>query len=465
MALIHLILPGYVFAQSNSNPHSIAGRAIFHNYEWPSNSIEELRISDFKSGFEFEYYRFLSDQFNLSFPVRINNSLLLIDENGSQFMAGSIGLDALIDLKLIKEGWFRSQLFTGTGLILEDLKDINIVLPVGMNFDFPIGQNSFFSIGTSYRLSLKNNRSHLQVGAGLKFNLPSKKEQKPKDKDEDGIPDHKDLCPDEAGTESTNGCPDQDKDGIIDIEDDCPKSSGPINFNGCPDTDKDGLIDIEDDCPLHSGPVRNSGCPDVYTHRKRTEELKTPQISEKFKKNEEETKGQYIQVPSSLNSSTQQEISNDKNEILNSLVNSTENKSIDASINPELNANNSHSPINEVDRQILINAGQSIEFEAGSAIIKKNSYHTLNEISAVMQRNWSYKLLIEGHTDATGLKNDNQILSERRALACFNYLLMQGTDRSRMKYAGYGESRPIDSNAIEYGRRLNRRVEFNLFID
>lgn len=55
------------------------------------------------------------------------------------------------------------------------------------------------------------------------------------DKDQDGIADADDLCPDEAGTEATKGCPDNDSDGIINTEDDCPNVAGVTENNGCPE--------------------------------------------------------------------------------------------------------------------------------------------------------------------------------------------------------------------------------------
>jgi len=65
----------------------------------------------------------------------------------------------------------------------------------------------------------------------------------PPDRDEDGVFDHEDACPDVKGIRTddpkTNGCPgDSDKDGIVDTEDACPQIPGPRNpdpkRNGCP---------------------------------------------------------------------------------------------------------------------------------------------------------------------------------------------------------------------------------------
>ena len=82
------------------------------------------------------------------------------------------------------------------------------------------------------------------------------------DSDKDGIRDRDDDCPMVAGLESLQGCPDMDGDGIKDSEDLCPRIAGLAAFQGCPDTDNDGIQDVEDNCPTEAGPSSNFGCPE-----------------------------------------------------------------------------------------------------------------------------------------------------------------------------------------------------------
>ncbi|ELR68091.1 OmpA domain protein [Fulvivirga imtechensis AK7] len=56
---------------------------------------------------------------------------------------------------------------------------------------------------------------------------------------------------------------DKDNDGIIDDLDRCPNESGPAQTNGCPDRDGDLVIDRADDCPDVPGVPENNGCPEV----------------------------------------------------------------------------------------------------------------------------------------------------------------------------------------------------------
>ena len=91
---------------------------------------------------------------------------------------------------------------------------------------------------------------HVHTGWNLVFQYKDKAKKKISDRDNDGIPDAFDECPDEFGLEIHQGCPDRDGDGLRDIEDICPDSVGPVENNGCPwgDADNDGLLDNVDSC-------------------------------------------------------------------------------------------------------------------------------------------------------------------------------------------------------------------------
>ena len=69
------------------------------------------------------------------------------------------------------------------------------------------------------------------------------------------------------------------------------------------------------------------------------------------------------------------------------------------------------------------------------------------------------RVLIEGHTDATGSDEYNQRLSERRAQTVKRYLVqVHGIEAARLNTSGLGEAQPIEGShpfAPE-----NRRVQF-----
>jgi len=82
------------------------------------------------------------------------------------------------------------------------------------------------------------------------------------DRDEDGIGNADDACPDTAGIAKFKGCPDTDGDGLPDTRDRCPVAHGVANLQGCPDRDGDGIEDSRDGCPEVAGSAERHGCPD-----------------------------------------------------------------------------------------------------------------------------------------------------------------------------------------------------------
>ena len=56
----------------------------------------------------------------------------------------------------------------------------------------------------------------------------------------------------------------------------------------------------------------------------------------------------------------------------------------------------------------------------------------------------------------------NLDLSQRRARAVRSYLIEKGLEATRLESEGFGEAKPISTNASAKGREANRRVEFNV---
>lgn len=106
--------------------------------------------------------------------------------------------------------------------------------------------------------------------------------------------------------------------------------------------------------------------------------------------------------------------------------------------------------------------GALILFDFDSANIKTESYALLNEFAKALKTGLKEaKFEIIGHTDNVGSKPYNLGLSIQRAQAVKDFLV-KGLDigAERLEITGYGETKPIDSNATETGRAQNRRVEF-----
>lgn len=54
---------------------------------------------------------------------------------------------------------------------------------------------------------------------------------------------------------------DRDNDGVDDENDQCPDEPGPYSLKGCPDSDGDTVPNHKDDCPSTTGSPKNNGCP------------------------------------------------------------------------------------------------------------------------------------------------------------------------------------------------------------
>lgn len=112
-------------------------------------------------------------------------------------------------------------------------------------------------------------------------------------------------------------------------------------------------------------------------------------------------------------------------------------------------------PIIELGRKLIL---EHLLFDVASAELPAN-VEELNILADFMKSKPEIKILIEGHTDAVGDMQTNQVLSEKRAVAVRNYLISKGIDQNRLQTIGYGKTKPIASNATLFGRQLNRRTE------
>jgi uncharacterized repeat protein (TIGR01451 family) len=99
-------------------------------------------------------------------------------------------------------------------------------------------------------------------------------------------------------------------------------------------------------------------------------------------------------------------------------------------------------------------------FAVNSHELTKHARQLLGEAAKIMRVHPDEMIHIYGHTDATGTRLDNQALSEARANAAFDYLVGElELQPDRFIVKGFGEDRPVASNATDTGRTLNRRVE------
>ena len=100
-----------------------------------------------------------------------------------------------------------------------------------------------------------------------------------------------------------------------------------------------------------------------------------------------------------------------------------------------------------------------LTFENDSATIVGDARAALAEVAALITQYPETTVSIEGHTDDRGPARYNMRMSKRRADAVAKVLINDlGIDASRVTPVGFGETKPIATNASKEGRARNRRV-------
>ncbi len=242
-----------------------------------------------------------------------------------------------------------------------------------------------------------------------------------KDRDDDGILNADDACPDQAedrdGYQDEDGCPelDNDRDGLNDDCDKCPDQpedmDGFQDEDGCPDPDNDGdgIIDAHDNCPDEAEDIDGfqdgDGCPDPDNDGDGVLDVSD----------------QCPETPAGIE--------------------------VDGSGCPL---------VAELKAEVIL---QGVTFASGKAELKASSFDILDKVVESLLAWPEVTVEIQGHTDNTGSAELNRRLSEERAASVRAYLEMKGVSAKRLTSVGYGEDTPIASNASAEGRSLNRRVE------
>lgn len=257
----------------------------------------------------------------------------------------------------------------------------------------------------------------------------------PSDADGDGIPDIADDCPalpeDYDAFADVDGCPDEDNDGdgIPDTRDECPTVpedfNGEADDDGCPDggvgdRDGDSFPDDTDDCPDEAedfdGFEDGDGCPDDDHDHDGIVDVEDDCPEEK----------------ETINGIDDDDGCPDEGEGDTIYVEDTR-----------------------------IDITTHILFEFGKATLKPESRPVLNQVALQIRAHPEIpRIRVEGHTDSVGDEQENLFLSQGRADSVRRYLISRGVKKDKLVAVGYGESRPIDTNATRRGRAANRRVEF-----
>jgi peptidoglycan-associated lipoprotein len=76
--------------------------------------------------------------------------------------------------------------------------------------------------------------------------------------------------------------------------------------------------------------------------------------------------------------------------------------------------------------------------------------------------NLDYLVLIEGHTDDKGTREDNLAIAELRAKAAASFLRAMNVPDARLQTVSYGSDRPVCTEKSDACAAKNRRVHFRM---
>jgi peptidoglycan-associated lipoprotein len=101
-----------------------------------------------------------------------------------------------------------------------------------------------------------------------------------------------------------------------------------------------------------------------------------------------------------------------------------------------------------------------LRFRSGQVGVVRADYKLLDSVARWMKENPSATVLVEGHTDDQGTREENLAVSEKRASSVKRYLIAKGVDPSRVTVASVGSERPACAEKTDACRAQNRRARF-----
>lgn len=400
---------------------------------------------------------------NIKLKYKFNNGYILKEDAAiSPFIVVGIGgtyiesqRSSYLDKSTISDGTIQANAAGGVGIYFRFSERVGFEIANTLNMPLydawdgiTRGDNDVY-LQHSAGLIFKLRKPSDMDGDGVydrKDNCPETPSQAkvdskgcPIDTDGDKVADYKDACPDLQGSASLEGCPDNDNDKVSDLKDKCPEIPGLVRFLGCPNTDNDGIEDAKDNCPNQAGVDIFQGCPDTDQDGVADTKDRCPNTLAGIKVDD-------TGCPADTDSDG---VIDEIDRCPSTPGNGTANGC------PE---------VREEVKKRLNFATRGIYFETGKATLKSNSYAMLNEIISILEEYTDYSLRISGFTDSQGSDATNLRLSQDRVDAVKSYLTRNNVSESRIEATGYGEARPIATNATATGRAQNRRVELELFL-
>ncbi len=119
----------------------------------------------------------------------------------------------------------------------------------------------------------------------------------------------------------------------------------------------------------------------------------------------------------------------------------------------------------QIEQQMLLFSGGTTELMPSEAAKLPQLVLTIQKLlDTAKYLGKNVQLQIVGHTDASGTKQTNMLLSLNRAKKILSYLKSQGINISKFKILGVGYNLPLQTDLTPEAQISNRRVSFKVII-
>ncbi len=440
-----------------------------------------------RGGFDFRTQLFYTPQARIPMTDGTRAGVSLVDMNYQLMFKFNNGV-------FMRESAFFAPyvLFGIGGSYAPELPDAYV--PLGGGIRFRLSQRMSLRVETVRKFSLNKQAEQMAHAIAFVYNLPSNNDEAPRpmdleepdalfaeaipmDRDQDGILDAEDQCPDEAGLVKLNGCPENETvsnteespvlasntdDPFADLVNQMPNSQDELINGYAPlpsEVDPNepmgkmgnlNILAMTDEMPAESTSFAVNTEPEPAPAKV---PLSEPIVEETPKASREEPKEEAVIDYPPLDKSPKENARIEVAEVVapEAVESVLEPKPIRR---PEVQSPCGDFGVAEDDMYPIL-------FPTNSYSLEDDAYSTLDLIAEAMQSCPKVNLVLEGHTDAMGADDENLVLSVMRAYNVKYYLVYEhGISQQRILSKGKGETAPIADNSSLQGRDQNRRVDF-----
>jgi peptidoglycan-associated lipoprotein len=107
------------------------------------------------------------------------------------------------------------------------------------------------------------------------------------------------------------------------------------------------------------------------------------------------------------------------------------------------------------------NVGKIIYFDFDSYLVKPEYASVINAHVQFLSSRKTTKISVEGHTDASGGREYNLALGQKRAEAVRRAMALSGLNESQIEAVSFGKEKPADLGGDDTAAAKNRRAEIS----